>query len=65
VRWRFAVRDGVVLLASPDVLAMIPDAWYETIQLDVMQRAVVTRDGLARAEPLCSRPAAPLAEPRR
>ena len=37
--------DELVLLAPPAVLAMIPDAWYETVQLDVMQRAVVTRDG--------------------
>jgi regulator of protease activity HflC (stomatin/prohibitin superfamily) len=37
--------DDLVLLAQPDVLAMLPAAWYETVALDAMQRAVVTRDG--------------------
>jgi hypothetical protein len=78
------VRDEIVLLAPPDVLAMIPDAWYEPVQLDVMQRTVVIRDGRPvkflrpgvyriwqyrcvehGAEPLCSCPAAPLAQPRK
>jgi regulator of protease activity HflC (stomatin/prohibitin superfamily) len=37
--------DDLVLLAQPEVLAMLPTAWYETIALDAMQRAVVMRDG--------------------
>jgi regulator of protease activity HflC (stomatin/prohibitin superfamily) len=37
--------DDLVLLAQPDVLAMLPITWYETVQLDATQRAVVYRDG--------------------
>jgi len=37
--------DDLVLIAQPDVLAMLPPAWYQTVALDAMQRAVITRDG--------------------
>lgn len=36
--------DDLVLIAQPDVLAMLPPAWYATITLGVMQRAVIVRD---------------------
>jgi regulator of protease activity HflC (stomatin/prohibitin superfamily) len=36
--------DDLVLLAQPDVLALIPADWYQTVELGVMQRAVITRD---------------------
>lgn len=36
--------DDLVFLAQPDVLAMIPQAWYVTLALGDNERAVVTRD---------------------
>lgn len=37
--------DDLVFLAQSDVLAMIPLAWYATIELGGTERAVVYRDG--------------------
>lgn len=37
--------DDLVIAASPDVLAMIPNGWYQTVELDALHRAVVSRDG--------------------
>jgi regulator of protease activity HflC (stomatin/prohibitin superfamily) len=36
--------DELVFAAQPDVLAMIPAAWYQTVHLEPLQRAVVFRD---------------------
>ncbi len=37
--------EDLVFTAAPDVLALLPTSWYATITVDVMQRAVVVRDG--------------------
>lgn len=36
--------DDLVLVAQPDVLAILPPAWYQTLTLGPTQRAVVSRD---------------------
>jgi len=36
--------DDLVFNAQPDILAMLPADWYTTVQLGMMQRAVVSRD---------------------
>lgn len=36
--------DTLVFAAQPDVLAVLPAAWYQVVLLGVMQRAVVLRD---------------------
>lgn len=36
--------DDLVFLAQPDVLAMVPPAWYATISLGNDERAIVLRD---------------------
>jgi regulator of protease activity HflC (stomatin/prohibitin superfamily) len=36
--------DELVFQAQPDVIAMLPAAWFTTVMLGVMQRAVVLRD---------------------
>jgi len=36
--------DDLVFAAQPDVLAIIPPAWYTTVALSAMQRAVIVRD---------------------
>jgi hypothetical protein len=36
--------DELVFTAAPDVLALIPAAWFTTVRIDTMQRAVVVRD---------------------
>lgn len=36
--------DDIVFMAQPDVLAVIPQSWYQTVLLGVMQRAIVLRD---------------------
>jgi len=37
--------DELVFLANPDVLAVIPAAWFRTLELGADQRAVIYRDG--------------------
>jgi len=36
--------DDLVFAAQPDLLAMLPATWFATIQVGVMQRAVLVRD---------------------
>jgi regulator of protease activity HflC (stomatin/prohibitin superfamily) len=36
--------DDLVFLAPPDVIAMVPSTWYETVQLAAHERAIVRRD---------------------
>lgn len=37
--------DAAVFMAPPDVLAVIPPDWYETVHIGVNERAVTLRDG--------------------
>ncbi len=36
--------DDLLFMAQPDVLALVPTAWYATIQLGIEERAIVLRD---------------------
>jgi regulator of protease activity HflC (stomatin/prohibitin superfamily) len=44
LRWD---TNQAVFTAPAAVLAVLPPAWYETVQLDANQRAVISRDGRA------------------
>jgi regulator of protease activity HflC (stomatin/prohibitin superfamily) len=36
--------DDIVLVAQPDILALLPPSWYQAVMLGVNQRAVLYRD---------------------